>query len=60
MDWTHVINLDDYKSIETYWIALYMNSDNATYFDSFWVECIPKKVKNSISLHKSNYIINYY
>ena len=35
MDWTHIINLDDYKSIGTYWIALYMNSDNATYFDSF-------------------------
>ena len=45
MDWTHIINLDDYKSIGTYWIALYMSSDNATYFDSFWVECIPKKVK---------------
>ena len=36
------MNLDEYKSIRTHWIALYLNSDNITYFDSFGVEYISK------------------
>ena len=43
-DSTYVINLNEYKSIETHWIALYVNSDNVTYFDSFGVEHIPKEI----------------
>ena len=39
---TYVINLDKFKSIGTHWIALYVNDNNATYFDSFGVERIPK------------------
>ena len=35
----NIINLDKYESMETHWIALYVN-DN-TYFDSFGVEHIP-------------------
>ena len=27
-DWTYVVNLDEYKSVETYWIALHVNGDN--------------------------------
>ena len=42
-----VIRLDEYKSIGTYWLALYINDDNPTYFDSFGVEHIPKKFKKS-------------
>ena len=38
MNRTYVINLDAYKSIETCWVALYANSDNVTYFDSFEVQ----------------------
>ena len=34
----YVINLDEYKSIGTHWIVLYVNCDNVTYFDSFEVE----------------------
>ena len=41
-DVSFVINLDEYKSIETHRIALYANGDNATYFDGFRVEYIPK------------------
>ena len=26
-DWTHIINLDDYESTETHWIALYVNAE---------------------------------
>ena len=41
-DGSYVINLDEFKSIGTHWIALYMNVDNVTYFDSSGVEHIPK------------------
>ena len=42
-DGAYVINLDEYKSIGTHWIALYVNAENVTYFDSFGVEHILKK-----------------
>ena len=42
-DRAYVINLDEYKSIGTHWIVLYVNRYNATYFDSFRVEHIPKE-----------------
>ena len=38
----YVITLDKFKSMETHWIALYMNGNNAIYFDRFRVENIPK------------------
>ena len=44
-DWTYVINLDEFKSISTHWIALYVNGDNKIHFDSFGVEHIPKEIK---------------
>ena len=31
--------------METHWIALYVNDDNLTYFDSFGVEHIPKQIR---------------
>ena len=45
-DGANVINLDEFKSIATHWIALYVNNgtNKATYFDSFGVEIIPKKL----------------
>ena len=43
-----VINLDENESIRTHWIALYVNNDNLTYFDSFVVEHILKEIKKSI------------
>ena len=46
---TYVINLDEYKSIETHWIALYVNAKNISYFDSFRVEHIPKKILKVIA-----------
>ena len=42
------MNLDEYESIETHWIALYVNGDNVTYFDSLVVEHIPKYIKKFI------------
>ena len=46
-DDVYVVNLDEKNSIGTDWIALYVNGDNVTYFDSFRVEHIPKEIKNS-------------
>ena len=43
-DGAYVTNLDGYKSIITLWIALYVNDDNVTYFDSFGVEYISNEI----------------
>ena len=45
---TYAINLDGFKSIETNWIALYVNWNIVIYFDSFGVEHIPKELKKFI------------
>ena len=45
MDGTNVNNLDEYKSKGTHQVALYVDDDNVTYFDSFGVEYIKKKKK---------------
>ena len=39
----YIINLDESESIGTHWIALYVNAENVTYFDSFGVEHFPKE-----------------
>ena len=40
-DLTYVINLGEYKSIGTHWIALHVNDNNVVCFDNFGVEHIP-------------------
>ena len=53
-DGAYVINLDEYKSTQTHWIAWYVNGDNgktsnnATYFNNFGVEHISKEIKKFI------------
>ena len=47
-DGTYIINLDEYESIGTHWIASYVNRNNVTYFDSFGGEHIPKEIKRFI------------
>ena len=42
-DGVYVTNLDEFKSIGTHWITLYVNGNNAIYFDSFGIKHIPKK-----------------
>ena len=44
----YIINLKESESIGTYWIALYINDSNVTYFDSFGVEHISKEIKKFI------------
>ena len=38
----HVTNLDEYADVSPYWIALFCNSNETLYFDSFGVEHAPK------------------
>ena len=37
------MNLDEYSDIRTHWVALHVNNNDVTYFDSFGVEHILKK-----------------
>ena len=49
-DRAYVINLDEYYSdTGTHWIALHVQNNNVTYFDSFGVEHIPKEIKAFIN-----------
>ena len=41
----YVINLDDYESIRTHQIALYVTFENVRYFAGFGVEHIPKEIR---------------
>ena len=43
-DGAYVINLDEYSDIGTHWIALYVQTNDVTYFDSFGVEHIPGEI----------------
>ena len=43
-DGVYVINLDEFKSLGTHQIALYVNNNNVTYFDSFGVKHVPKEI----------------
>ena len=44
-----VINLDEYSDTGTHWVALYVNNNCVTYFDSFGLEHIPKEIKTFIN-----------
>ena len=48
-DGVYVINLDEYSDIGTHWVALYVQNNNVTYFDSFGVEHIQKEIKAFIN-----------
>ena len=43
-DEAYVINLDEHSDIGTHQVALYVNNNVVTYFDSFGVEHIPKEI----------------
>ena len=44
----NVVNLDEFKSVGTHWIALYVNANNIVHFDSFGIEHIPKEIRKFI------------
>ena len=45
----YIINLDEYSDIGTHWVALYVNNNSVTYFDSFGLEHIPQEFKTFIN-----------
>ena len=54
----YVINFNEYKSIGTHWIALYVNDNNVTYFDIFGVEHILREIRKLIG--NKNIVANIY
>ena len=64
-DRAYIINLDKHYDIGTHWVALWVNN-NATYFDSFGVELIPKEIKAfiirplSFAMQNKNIITNIF
>ena len=44
-DRAYIINLDEYSDIGTHWIALHIQINDVTYFDSFGVGYIPKEIR---------------
>ena len=56
-DEANLINPDEFKSIRTHWIALYLNN-NVSYFDSFGVEHILKEIEKF--MENKNTITNTY
>ena len=56
-DGAYLINLNEYELIGTHWIALHVNDNNVTYFNSFGVNHISKEIKKFIN---KNMITNIY
>ena len=52
-DGAYIITLDEYSDIGTHWVALYVQNNNVTYFDSFGVEHIPKEIRPFIDRSSS-------
>ena len=48
-DGTYIINLYEYTDIGIHWIALHVQNNDVTYFDSFGAEHIPEEIKTFIS-----------
>ena len=45
----YVINLDEYENTVTHWVALFVKTNEAIYFDSFGTEHIPKEINKFIN-----------
>ena len=54
----YIINSDEYESIGTHWIALFVNAEIITYYDSFGVEQILREIREFIG--NKNTITNIY
>ena len=44
----YVINLAEYENTGTHWIALFVKTNEAIYFDSFGIKHIPKEIEHAI------------
>ena len=45
----YVINLDEYENTGTHWVALFVKTNEAIYFDSFGIEHIPIEINKFIN-----------
>ena len=43
-DGGYIINLDDKGKTGTHWIAVHLNGDDASYFDSFGIDHVPVEI----------------
>ena len=43
-DGAYIKNFEEYSHYRTHWVALYVQNNDVTYFDSFGVEHIPKEI----------------
>ena len=59
-DGAYIINLDEYSDIGTHWVALHVNNNDVTYFNSFGVEHIPKEIKEFVNNKTSKQIFFEY
>ena len=48
MDGKYVMNFDKYADVGRHWVALYVEDIEVIYFDSFWVENVPKEIEKFI------------
>ena len=48
----YVISLDEYDNTGTHWVALFVKTNEAIYFDSFGIEHIPKEINKFIDNNK--------
>ena len=44
-DGAYVIHFDEYADVGTHWISFYVLDNDATHFNSFGVEHVPKEIK---------------
>ena len=45
----YVINLDEYENTATHWVALFVKTNEAIYFDSFGIKHIPIEINKFIN-----------
>ena len=45
-DGAYIIDLNEYSDTGTHWVALWVDNNDVTYFDSFGVKHIPREIKN--------------
>ena len=43
-----LISINEYESLGTHWVTLYVNTKNVTYFDRLGVEHTPKEIRKFI------------
>ena len=53
-DGAYIINLDEYSDIGTHLVALWVDNNDVTYFNSFGVEHLPKEIKAFINNNNNN------